>query len=352
MLLKNREKELQKILDGFTSSGEECGCQLAVYENGDLLYDLASGYTDERKIQKVDTDTVFPIFSVGKGVATTLIHILHEEGLIDYDAPVVEYWKEYGKNGKEKTLVKDILSHRAGLAHLPEIQKDEDLFCWEYLCRNVEEASPISPIGGKHQYHATIYGVLTGRLAEKVTNIPLNTLFQEKIYAPLGIDKLSFTLAEERYSNLAPITNTELKPRMAKYNEKFALSGLNPSSNGSSNAKSIAKMYASLVGEGVEGKRLLKEETIRNATILRRSSDDPILPGQWSKFGLGYALCGPEGDMGRMFGHGGACGSEGFADKKTLLAVGFTKNRVTMDHPDYAVRNRISEVLGIPARVW
>ena len=148
MFSEKTKIDLQNVLDEYTSSGKECGCQLAVYHNGTLLYDLASGWTDETKSRKVDTQTLFPVFSVGKGVVTTLIHVLHEEGLIDYNAPVTDYWKEYGKNGKEKTLVKDILSHRAGLAHLPVMEKMEDKYNWEHLCKNVEEAAPSLPIGG------------------------------------------------------------------------------------------------------------------------------------------------------------------------------------------------------------
>ena len=351
MFSEKTKIDLQNVLDEYTSSGKECGCQLAVYHNGKLLYDLASGWTDESREKAVDTETLFPIFSVGKGIMTTLIHVLHEEGLIDYDAPVTHYWKEYGKNGKEKTLVKDILSHRAGIAHLPDLEKIEDKYNWEYLCRNAEETAPILPIGGKHQYHASIYGVLTGHLAECATGRSLTELLQEKLFAPLGIENMFFTLPDNKYGNLAKIVNTENQFYLA-HNEKFALSGLNPSSNGTSNARSLAMLYASLIGDGLDGKRLISGKTIENATTLCRSSDDPVLPGQWSKFGLGYALCAPAEDYGRMFGHGGACGSEGFADKKTRLAVGFTKNRALKEHPNHEIRNRISEILELPSRIW
>ena len=83
MFSEKTKIDLQNVLDEYTSSGKECGCQLAVYHKGTLLYDLASGWTDETKSRKVDTQTLFPVFSVGKGVVTTLIHVLHEEGLID-----------------------------------------------------------------------------------------------------------------------------------------------------------------------------------------------------------------------------------------------------------------------------
>ena len=40
------------------------------------------------------------VFSATKGMASTVIHRLADRGLIDYDAPVAEYWPEFGANGK------------------------------------------------------------------------------------------------------------------------------------------------------------------------------------------------------------------------------------------------------------
>ena len=118
------------------------------------------------------------------------------------------------------------------------------------------------------------------------------------------------------------------------------------------NAEAIAKVYASLIGSGIDGVRLLSGDTVEKATVLMRSEDDPLIFEKWDKFGLGYALCGPRENLGRMFGHGGACGSEGFADKETGYAIGFTKNRLNATHPAHPTRNAISEALGLPERIW
>ena len=86
---------------------------------------------------------------------------------------------------------------------------------------------------------------------------------------------------------------------------------------------------------------------------LCRHPDDPIPPGgTWAKFGLGYALLGEGERQGIQFGHGGALGSEGFADRETGIAVAFTKNMDQPTHPVHPIRNRISDVLGLPHRIW
>lgn len=45
-------------------------------------------------------DTAPMMFSATKGMAATVIHRLADRGLIDYDAPVAEYWHAFGANGK------------------------------------------------------------------------------------------------------------------------------------------------------------------------------------------------------------------------------------------------------------
>lgn len=97
----------------------------------------------------------------------------------------------------------------------------------------------------------------------------------------------------------------------------------------------------------MDGVRLLRPETVADAAVLRRAPE-----GTWEKFGLGYALCGPADNPGALFGHGGALGAEGFADRTSGIAVGFTKNKVISTHPVHPIRDRISELLGLPVRHW
>ena len=63
-------------------------------------------------------DTGAMVFSATKGMASTVVHRLADRGLIDYDAPVAEYWPEFGANGKAAVTVRELMRHRAGLSQL------------------------------------------------------------------------------------------------------------------------------------------------------------------------------------------------------------------------------------------
>ena len=346
------EQKLQKILNDSVASGEECGCQLAVYRHGEQLFSLCAGNIGTDNGRKVDKNTLVPVFSVSKGIVTTMLHILAEKGKLSYDDKVTKFWPEYGCCGKEITTVKDVMTHRAGLFNLPKKLSQEECFHWETITAAMAAAEPEDRIGGIHHYHAYTYGVLAGAIAEKADGRPFRQILQEEILEPLNIDTMFFGLPAERHSNLAILDGSVFSDGRLGHNNPAILSGLNPSSNGCMNAEAIAKVYASLIGSGIDGVRLLSGDTVEKATVLMRSEDDPLIFEKWDKFGLGYALCGPRENLGRMFGHGGACGSEGFADKETGYAIGFTKNRLNATHPAHPTRNAISEALGLPERIW
>ena len=108
----------------------------------------------------------------------------------------------------------------------------------------------------------------------------------------------------------------------------------------------------SLPGSEASAAPLLRPETIDNATQLLRHPEDPIRPGSWEKFGLGFALPNWETDGNDIFCHGGAAGSELFYCRSMDLVLCFVKNRPLPSHPLHPVRDRISEALGLPTRFW
>ena len=76
---------LQQILDDAVAAGEETGCQLAIFDHGTPVVNLAAG-------QGIATDSLFPVFSAGKGLMTTAVHRLVEKGVLAYDTRVADLW--------------------------------------------------------------------------------------------------------------------------------------------------------------------------------------------------------------------------------------------------------------------
>ena len=139
------------------------GGALSVYLDGEPVVDVWTGTCDRRGRRHWEADTAPMVFSATKGVASTVIHRLADRGLIDYAAPVAEYWPEFGANGKAEITVRDVMRHRAGLSHLRGVRKRELL-----NHRHMEERIAAAPVGrhfGKSAYHALTYGWLLSGLA-------------------------------------------------------------------------------------------------------------------------------------------------------------------------------------------
>jgi len=348
-------EKLQQVMDEATSSGEECGCQLAIYQHGKPVLSLVSGYTSAERNEKVTEETMFPIFSCGKSVMATITHILVERGIMDYEARIADYWPEFGCKGKEDIRLWQVMSHRTGLHILPELDSFDCQGDWEYMCRKMEQATPAVPPGTKCNYQGTTHAWLLGEPVRRAAGKSMQQLIREEIFRKREIDdSFAYGTTAEQDRKCARVDATR-KPDSwcEKAFESLPIRhGFVPSFNGCANALSLAKYYSALVTE-TDGVRLLKKETLDKATKLCRHPDDPIPPGgTWAKFGLGYALLGEGDSLGIRFGQGGALGSEGFADRGTGFALAFTKNKDLPEHPRHMIRNRISAVLGLPERIW
>jgi CubicO group peptidase (beta-lactamase class C family) len=115
-------------------------------------------------------------------------------------------------------------------------------------------------------------------------------------------------------------------------------------------ARAIARHYAALIGDGVDGVRLLPAERVRTATVLQTDAPDLVVNSTPRK-ALGYWLGGaPNSAMGTRasaFGHPGYSGAQGFADPELGLAVGITKTTIG-GLPMQPVVQRVRDALGVP----
>jgi CubicO group peptidase (beta-lactamase class C family) len=82
------------VRDAFASAqaADEGGGQLCVYRHGVKVVDLWAG-RDPINDRPYDEETLTIIMSCTKGATAAVVHRLAEQGLIDYAAPVADYWR-------------------------------------------------------------------------------------------------------------------------------------------------------------------------------------------------------------------------------------------------------------------
>ena len=333
------------------------GGALAIYVHGEPVVDVWTGYADRRGTEYWAADTGAMVWSVTKGLASTVIHRLVDRGLIDYDMPVAEYWPEFGANGKADITVRDVMRHRAGLSQLNGVSRAALL---DHVA--MEERLAAAPVNrilyGKPAYHALTYGWLMSGLGRAVTGMGMRDLIREELAGPLNTDGLhlgrppadSPTRAAQilapqgTFSN--PIFNF-VAPRIAslQYSGAFGsmyfpgmkavvqgdiplLDSEIPAANGVTTARGLAKMYGAIANGGsIDGRQFLSQELVAGLTGRPSLYPDRNIFVPLS-FHLGYhSLPFPPGLM-PGFGHAGLAGSVGWADPASGLSFGFVHNRL------------------------
>jgi CubicO group peptidase (beta-lactamase class C family) len=102
-----------------------------------------------------------------------------------------------------------------------------------------------------------------------------------------------------------------------------------PAVNGVFTARSLARIYGAYANGGaVEGRRLLKEDTVADAGRIQTRERDKVLflNMRW-RLGFHQAFT-MRNRVPRGFGHFGFGGSGGWADPETGLSVAFVTNRL------------------------
>jgi CubicO group peptidase (beta-lactamase class C family) len=80
-----------------------------------------------------ERDTIGNVWSATKGATALCAHVLASRGQLDINAPVVTYWPEFGKHGKDAILVRHLLNHQAGLPAVREPLPAGCFYDWDLM---------------------------------------------------------------------------------------------------------------------------------------------------------------------------------------------------------------------------
>jgi CubicO group peptidase (beta-lactamase class C family) len=349
------------VADVFRANFEhgEVGAACCVYQDGRPVVDCWAGLADRAAARPWARDTIVIVFSCTKGVTALAANQLVEAGRLDPDSPVAAYWPEFAANGKAGITVRMVLSHRAGLAAVDGDLTLADVAAWDPVVAAIAAQAPNWEPGSAHGYHSRSFGWIVGELIRRVTGRMPGDYLAREVVEPLGLDFfLGLPESEDgRVATLYPAPEARALDELAaadpaalfarvmtgpsnllhydeQWNTRLLRGAQLPSSNGHSDARSLARLYAACLAP-VDGVRLLSDEALDRATAVESSGKDVVL-GQPLAFGLGFALpptLGPAASP-RSFGHAGAGGSLAYADRDLDLAFGYVMNQMRLGMPE------------------
>jgi CubicO group peptidase (beta-lactamase class C family) len=282
--------------------------------------------------------------------------MLADRGQLDLDAPVAAYWPEFAQAGKSEIPVRWLLTHQSGVLGLDRTISREQLLDWNVVVALLAAQAPAWKPGSKHGYHSLTYGFLVGEVIRRISGHTVGQYVAREIAGPLHAD-LYIGLPEDREHRTAPALLREpggQRPKLADIgpytarvwnwiappltpmdvNRRDARAAELPAANGIANARSLARMFAAIIGR-VDGVRCLSAEAMNRARREQWRGLDVVM-GVENAVGLGLLLptewC-PLGGPG-SFGTAGFGGSRAWANPERELAFAYTPNLCSLGHFD------------------
>jgi CubicO group peptidase (beta-lactamase class C family) len=355
------EPELRPVVDAFIENfnvEDEVGAACSIVLDGRTVVDVWGGFRDGARTVPWDAPTTVCMMSVAKGVTAICFNMLIDRGLVDPDAYVVEYWPEYGRNGKEQTRVRHILDHTAAVPVLttnplwPGALLDR-----EAIVKALEEQAPLWEIGTAAAYHVHHQGFLLGEIMRRVTGKTVGPFLRDEVATPLraeyyigGMTAAEQALVAEVMPNMGAklfaakegADQASLRALAFKQNpnEPWAVTLNKPSwrtveiasGSGHGNARGVARIYGALGNGGtLDGVTIMSKDGIE-AMIVGQHNQTELLQDRPYHQALGVLLNTPEavymGPNRRSFGHHGIGGSIGFCDPDARMGFSYACNKM------------------------
>jgi CubicO group peptidase (beta-lactamase class C family) len=337
------------------AAGMHPAIQVCLRVNGKVALNRAIGHgwgngpedpPDAEKIV-VGTDTPFCVYSAAKMMSTTVVHMLVERGVFSLDDRVCDYLPTYTSHGKDRTTIRHVMTHSAGVPFAtgpkPDLKRMDDS---EYAREMLGNLRPIYPPGLVHVYHAVTWGPLVREIVSAATGKSIRDILADEILDPLGFRWTNYGVAPQDVPLVAPSHPTG-KPLPAPIAAAFRLAvggtmhqiipysntpqfltGVVPSSNAVSNADELSR-FAEILRRGgeLDGVHVMRPDTLRAATAqarrLRPDVATGLMPIRW---GTGYMLGSKRfGPFGRnepaAFGNTGLVDIAAWADPERGLAA-------------------------------
>ena len=219
------------FFENFRHRGE-VGAACCIYQAGERVVDLWGGVRDRATGAPWEEDTMVLVFSTTKGMSAMAMALAHSRGWLDYEELVATYWPEFARAGKERTTVRQLLGHQAGLFGFDEPVDRAVIADLDRLAGIMARQHPAWEPGERQAYHAISLGFYENELIRRVDpqHRTLGQLFADDIAGPLGLEfyiRLPESMPDSR---LAPLLQPGLPRMLAGLPRSILLDVFNPRS--------------------------------------------------------------------------------------------------------------------------
>jgi len=329
-------KNIAPIIEKSIANGHYPGAVILVGHKGKIIY---RGVFGNRRIipdiAPMQADTIFDIASLTKVIATApAIMQLVEQGKINIDAPVANYWPAFGKHGKEVITVRQLLTHTAGLpAEIPYLYKITD----KHDAFNRITQIKWQQNAGKTFLYSDVNFIVLAHLVEIITHESFDHYVQKNIFTPLGMQHTFFVPDKKWRDQIAPteVIEHELRWGVAHDPHAYLSGGVMGNAGVFSDAHDIG-IYAQALLNGGKLPQPYAQQThflspLSVAKMTSAQTPDSVIDTR----GFGWDIDSRYSNRGHLFpvqsfGHTGYTGASLWIDPVTQTWIVFLVSRT---HP-------------------
>ena len=186
------------------------GLAVGLAKEGRVVSARGYGFADLERQRPATAETMFHIASITKTVTASAVMVLVDEGRIALDEPVAPHldFPIAGDPGRAITF-RHLLTHTSGISDAvyysidfrrpgADAEMSLEALLRDYLApggRHTGSGNVAHPPGARWDYSNIGYALL-GRLAGQVAGQDMRGLARRRLFSPLGLSRMAWTLAE------------------------------------------------------------------------------------------------------------------------------------------------------------
>lgn len=334
---------LRKELIESTERAMIPGCVIVVAEKGEIKWAEAFG---SRQIQptkeEMTLDTVFDLASLTKVVATlpAILHLV-EEGLLNLDSCLKEYFPESIDIPLGNVTIAQLLTHTSGLSARTYLKQFGD--SKDEMIKGII-TSPLDYEIGSHVSYSNRGFIVLGEIVEKITGETLFDYVQKNIWNRLDMNETLFIPNNQEY--LLRVAPTEYRDEIQSYlkgdvhdENASALGGIAGHAGVFSTANDLVRFCNMVMDKGYyKGQKIISEQLITQSMINHTNHlNEPR--------GLGWDFFSTNLRENEIIGHLGFTGTSLWFDPVTGSYCIFLTNRVHPSRESLYIREIRTSVL-------
>lgn len=266
------------------------GAAVGVYRDGEIA-EFAVGVRNVESGVAATTDTVYQCGSMTKTWTAIAFMQLVGEGAVDLDGPVRRYLGGFRVGDPEtsaKVTPRHLLNHTNGIEEaFGDPGEGDDVL--ERMVENIADAPQVFPLGYTHGYSAALGYAILARILEVHDGKRWDDLMRDRLFDPLeltGTNTLPSQADPARTATGHLIRSLDEGPFVTPVDHLPRAFG--PGGNITSTVRDVLAMAQVLLGGGVacNGRRILKEESVREMMQSRVAVPDPYMFGPAWALGL------------------------------------------------------------------